>query len=135
MKCLDSLCWPNPCKNGGTCSLVGTSTYQCSCPTGCVGYDCSTCYGTTATTKSPSTCVDFNSYLCQYYGGLGYCTKYNAYINGAPFRKSCPVTCNSCTTTSSPSTCVDQQANCALWASYCNLIPSPNPCRKTCNLC
>ena len=167
---------------------VGSSFY-CTCPSNCYGYDCSYCpYGTstpssstctdynasvcakyaalgycnlnaylngtlfkvscpvscnncnssvsTTTQSSSSNCTDFNSYLCQYYAGLGYCSYSNAYFIGSLFKTSCPVSCNTCsTTTSSPSTCVDQQANCVYWANYCNLIPSPNPCPKTCKLC
>jgi hypothetical protein len=40
-----SICWPNPCQNGGTCSIDtdgGDSgeDYQCECPEGFVGRDC-----------------------------------------------------------------------------------------------
>ncbi|KAG9483442.1 hypothetical protein GDO78_009389 [Eleutherodactylus coqui] len=34
-----SLCDPNPCKNGGTCTL-GWGTYSCDCPLGFGGKDC-----------------------------------------------------------------------------------------------
>ena len=102
-----------------------------SCPV-----SCNTCVPSTITTTTKSSwCSDFSSYLCQYYAGLGYCSNTKAYINGAPIRTSCAASCNSCIVTTKSPTCVDTQANCAYWANYCNLIPSPNPCPKTCKLC
>lgn len=127
------VCSSSPCKNGGSCVQVGSS-YQCYCPSNCQGYDCSYCSGTTA---APA-CADYNPSVCRNYAALGYCNL-NAYINGALFKVSCPVSCNNCATTKATTTtkasCVDTQANCVYWANYCNLIPYPNPCPKTCKLC
>lgn len=122
-----SACSSNPCKNGGTCVSVGSS-YQCYCPSSCQGYDCSYCTGT--------TCTDYNSNVCRTYAPLGYCNM-NVYLNGALFKVSCALSCNNCatSTTKAPTTCVDTQANCVYWANLCYLIPSPNPCPKTCRLC
>lgn len=133
---LDTICSPNPCKNGGLCYPIGSSTYQCTCQPGCIGYDCSYCNPITTTTKAPpTTCVDFNTYLCQFFARLGHCTLQNAYINFAPFRTSCPVTCGCCNAVTTKSNCVDTQPNCVYWDSECYRIPYPNPCPQTCKLC
>ncbi|XP_022810428.1 cartilage matrix protein-like, partial [Stylophora pistillata] len=35
-----SVCEPNPCKNGGKCLAVGYNTYNCTCPAGIGGVNC-----------------------------------------------------------------------------------------------
>ena len=35
-----SLCYPNPCKNGGNCTITRYSSYNCSCPHGIGGENC-----------------------------------------------------------------------------------------------
>ena len=35
----DTLCWSNPCQNGGTCITHGDA-YTCSCPADVVGVNC-----------------------------------------------------------------------------------------------
>jgi len=34
-------CTPNPCRNGGQCSLLGAGSYSCSCSAGFYGVNCS----------------------------------------------------------------------------------------------
>jgi len=34
-------CASQPCRNGGTCQPLNTNSYQCICPSGYSGYDCS----------------------------------------------------------------------------------------------
>ncbi len=36
------LCASQPCRNGGTCRPINTYAYQCICPAGYSGFDCST---------------------------------------------------------------------------------------------
>jgi hypothetical protein len=35
-------CASQPCRNGGTCRPLNANSYQCICPPGYSGYDCST---------------------------------------------------------------------------------------------
>ncbi|CAH3196871.1 unnamed protein product [Porites evermanni] len=35
-----SVCYPNLCKNGGNCTITGYSSYNCSCPRGIGGENC-----------------------------------------------------------------------------------------------
>jgi hypothetical protein len=35
-------CASQPCRNGGTCQPLNSNSYQCICPPGYSGYDCST---------------------------------------------------------------------------------------------
>ena len=37
-----SACYNNPCRNGGTCQITGTS-YYCICQPGYLGANCTTC--------------------------------------------------------------------------------------------
>jgi len=37
-----SPCTPNPCQNGGTCTVTGTTTYSCACADGYTGTNCQT---------------------------------------------------------------------------------------------
>lgn len=54
-------CSSNPCKNGGTCSQLGSLGYMCQCPLNCKGYNCSDCLITstrlssTASTRTKTT--------------------------------------------------------------------------------
>ena len=36
-------CIPNPCQNGGSCSLTDEGIYECSCPISHRGPDCTQC--------------------------------------------------------------------------------------------
>jgi hypothetical protein len=35
-------CANQPCRNGGTCQPLNSNSYQCICPSGYSGFDCST---------------------------------------------------------------------------------------------
>jgi hypothetical protein len=35
-------CASQPCRNGGSCRPVNANSYQCICPPGYLGFDCST---------------------------------------------------------------------------------------------
>lgn len=37
---LKGVCEPNPCDNGGTCSIAGGGGWTCSCPPGWTGSQC-----------------------------------------------------------------------------------------------
>lgn len=122
---------------------MGTA-YQCNCPSNCYGYDCSYCIGTTA-----STCTDYNPSVCRTYAALGYCNL-NAYLNGALFKVSCPVSCNTCsstTTTIKPTQapCTDFNPSlcqyyaglgyCSSTNAYINGAPIRTSCAASCNSC
>ncbi len=34
-------CASQPCRNGGTCQPININTFQCICPSGYSGFDCS----------------------------------------------------------------------------------------------
>lgn len=93
---------------------------------------------TSATTSSP--CVDSQNNCASW---ANYC-----YLLAGIYPNPCRKTCNVCTagsvtttttttTTTTKAPCVDTQANCASWASYCQLLSGiyPNPCPKTCKIC
>ena len=40
----DSKCSPNPCQNGGTCTLKGYTGYKCQCRPGYCGKNCEGSY-------------------------------------------------------------------------------------------
>ena len=35
-----SVCYPSPCRNGGNCTINGNGFYNCSCPHGIGGQNC-----------------------------------------------------------------------------------------------
>ena len=79
----------------GYCSLnvyVNGAIITTSCAASC-NPSCSVT--TTVKTTTTNKCSDYNSALCQTYASKGYCSL-NIYINNAPIKVSCAVSCNSC---------------------------------------
>ena len=83
----------------GFCSLnvyVNGALISVSCAASCNSACKTTTNAITTTTTSIKACSDYNSTLCQTYAGKGYCSL-NIYLNNAPIKVSCAVSCNSCT--------------------------------------
>jgi hypothetical protein len=128
------------CFNNGECLLNPTEYpfYRCLCSSGFYGFNCQL----TSTTSSPSRCED-KSFACSIYAVRQYCQNYY-FLNGVSVLTYCPKSCKVCTglaitstSSSDTSSCVDAQASCAIWGAlkYCNQLPDPFVCRKSCNLC
>ena len=82
----------------GYCSLnvyVNGALISVSCAASC-NPSCKTTTNAIATTTTTKTCTDYNTSLCQTYASKGYCSL-NIYINNAPIKVSCAVSCNACT--------------------------------------
>lgn len=143
--CYDTV---NPkCLNMGTCVIRPDQYpyYQCICAPGFFGPNCelrvTTSTASRSTTSqavtSSSGCFD-KSLACPYYASNQYCRNYY-FLNGISILKYCPKSCNMCSATTTPITnqCVDTQYSCVIWGAlkYCNQLPDPYICRKSCNLC
>ena len=81
----------------GYCSLnlyVNGALISVSCAASC-NPTCKTTTNAITTTTTTKTCSDYNPSLCHTFASNGYCSL-NAYINKAPIKVSCAVSCHSC---------------------------------------
>lgn len=146
----------NPvCQNFGACIVIANQYpyYQCICSDGYFGPNCEISSSTTllirtttsriisSSSSSSSTitsCLD-KSLSCSYYAAHNFCKAYY-FLNGISILQYCAKSCNMCSTnlsTKAPIPCVDKEYSCVIWGAlrYCNELPDPFVCRKSCNLC
>ena len=70
---LENPCNPNPCLNGGVCSLVTALTYSCQCQANYYGTNCAT-YSPPPVSNACSVNVCQNGGTCTIVQSISYCT-------------------------------------------------------------
>ena len=142
-----SVCFNNPCLNGGQCSSDSANNFQCSCLNGFYGTTCEFVVTTTTTTTTSATpvtgtCID-QDINCVVYANNGYCKPFYS-VNGIPLTKYCEKSCGLCIGDTLPTTtiqtCIDRNLNCTYYAAnnlcknyhYISGVPLDQFCALSC---